>query len=132
MARVLIIFLLAIVGTGAVFGGGALIVDPSGGSIGLSVEILKYSPFSNFFIPGHLLFNFLGIGSLLACFIVIKKTKGYPIWTMIIGFTLTIWIAVQMMMLRDVQFLQIIFGSIGISLIILGILERNRIFRKSR
>ena len=132
MVRILIIIFLAFTGIGAILGGGSLITDRTGESLGLSIEILRYSPFADFFIPGHILFLVLGIGSLVASVLVTIKSKGYPLWTIFIGFALSIWIAVQILMLKEVQFLQIVFGTIGILLVILGILERNKIFHKNR
>ena len=129
MVRVIIIVLLAVTGIGAIIGGASLIADRSGESLGLSVKILQNSPFVDFFIPGHILFLLLGVGSLVASVIVVLKSKAYPLWTIFFGFTLAIWIAVQILMLQDVHYFHIIFGFVGILSVILGILERNKVFR---
>lgn len=131
MVRVLIIILLAINGIGAVFGGGSLIADPTGQSLGMSIDMLQHSPFKDFFIPGLILFGLLGIGSLVVCVIVVLRMNGYALWTIFIGFVLSLWIAIQILMLQDVHYLHIIFGCIGIMLVILGILERNKLFRQN-
>jgi len=126
MTRLTAIILLFFNGISAVFGGGALMNDPSGSVIKLPTEILKNSPFPNFFVPGLILFVVLGLGSLFTSILVILKIRGYPFLTIFMGFALSIWISVQMLMIRDVHYLHIIYGLIGIILIILGILLRRK------
>jgi len=104
--------------------------DPSGSVIKLPTEILKNSPFPNFFVPGLILFVVLGLGSLFTSILVILKIRGYPFLTIFMGFALSIWISVQMLMIRDVHYLHIIYGLIGIILIILGILLRRKEYGK--
>lgn len=125
MTRLVAIILLVINGIGAVFGGVALIIDPTGNSIKLPIDLLKNSPFSDFFIPGLILFVVLGLGSLISCIVVITKAKGYPFLTIFMGFALAIWISIQILMLREVDAAHYIFGAMGILLIILGILLRK-------
>ena len=52
------------IGIGAVPAGIAMIVDPSGNKLGMSLEMLTNSPFSDFLIPGIFLLVVNGIGSL--------------------------------------------------------------------
>ncbi len=126
MTRITAIILLLITAIGAIFGGGALLIDPLGEKLGLPIETLKYSPFENFLIPGLILFIILGLGSLITSIIVIKRVSGYPFLTIFMGFAISIFISVEILMLKDVKFLQIIFAIIGISLVILGIILRKK------
>ena len=128
MTRILSIILLAFIGLGAVYGGVNLISDPTGWKIGLHTGMLKYSPFKDFLIPGIILFFVLGLGSLFTCAMATLRTARYPLWVIFFGFAIAIWISVQMLMLRDVYFLQVLFGAIGITLMILGIIERKKEF----
>jgi len=128
MTRILSIILLAFIGLGAVYGGVMLISDPTGWKIGLHTGMLKYSPFSDFLIPGIILFIVLGLGSLVTCALATLKINRFPIWIIFFGFAIAVWISVQMLMLREVYFLQVIFGLIGITLMILGIIERKKEF----
>ena len=126
MTRILIIILLAFNGIGAVYGGIMLIADPEGWKLGLPKSILQHSPFDDFLIPGIILFLVLGLGSLIVCALVILKVKKNPSWVILMGFVLSVWISVQMLMLRDVNFLHVIYGMIGLTLMIMGILERKK------
>ena len=49
--RNILIGLLAFLGVGAIFGGGALIISPSGELPGMPLSMIKDSPFPNFLIP---------------------------------------------------------------------------------
>jgi hypothetical protein len=57
-----LIGLLSFLGLGALGGGGALILSPSGKLIGgMPLAILHKTPFTDFFIPGVILFVVLGV-----------------------------------------------------------------------
>src|ERR1700730_939000 len=56
-----LILLQLLLGVGAVFGGGVLILAPDGHLIGMPMNLLANSPFTNFLAPGLLLFFFVGI-----------------------------------------------------------------------
>lgn len=114
LIRTVLLILHLIVGIGALAGGSAAITNPVQ-PLGLSAEIyLKNSPFNDFLIPGIILFTVIGLGNLLAA-VFIKldvKFKGY-----ISGFfacALIIWIVVQCIMLREINFLHVLFFSIGV------------------
>ncbi len=57
--------LLLLNGIAALWGGGALVADPSGSSLGLSSDWLVSGPFVDYAIPGLILFIVLGIGSVV-------------------------------------------------------------------
>jgi len=99
---------------------------PDGSYLKIPTELLKNSPFSNYTIPGLILFIIIGLGSLITSLVVIRKVRGYPFLTIFMGFALAIWISLQMLMIRQVHFLHIIYGLIGIILIILGIFLRRK------
>jgi len=126
MQRTISIILLFFNGVSACLGGGALISDPNGRSIEMPLDMLKYSPFHNFLIPGLILFFELGIGSLIAGIQVIRRIKSYSLYIIFIGAALTIWIITQILMIRGIHFLHFIFGGIGIVLLFLGIKQWKR------
>ena len=130
MTRLTAVVLLIFIGVTALFGGGALATDPTGDTLGMPVDILKNSAFNDFFVPGLILFVVLGLGSIITSIVVIMKVHGYPFLTIFIGFALSIWISVQMLILRDVHYLHILYGLIGIILIVLGILLRKKEYGK--
>jgi len=114
------LFLLALNGIGAFIGSIPMILDPSGITSNIQLRYLEHSPFSNFLIPGIILFVCNGLLSTIA-FVVLAFNWRFHGWLVFLqGIVLTIWIIVQVIMLREFNFLQLAFGLIGIALMFLG------------
>ncbi len=77
------ITLLLLLGISALAGGWGMIGDPSGEALGWTTEMLIYSPFNDYMIPGIMLFLVPGVVSIVITILVIKKVKTYPL--LIIG-----------------------------------------------
>ena len=58
------------------FGGGALILDPTGHSLQIPLSLLEGSPFSNYLLPGIILFVVLGIFPSILFYGLIRKKDG--------------------------------------------------------
>ncbi len=109
-----VLFILhVLVGLGAMSGGLAAITDP-GKPLGMPVEALKYSPFSDFLIPGILLFGVIGLGNILCAVTFLFKIKYQGYVSSVFSWALVIWIIVQCIMLRAVVFLHVLFFIIGL------------------
>ncbi|MBK7429478.1 MAG: hypothetical protein IPI62_00670 [Bacteroidetes bacterium] len=121
--KLLASFLLLFNGIGAIYGGGNLIMHPDGSSLGITTEWLKYSPFDNFLIPGIILFVVNGLLSLFVLIAVITNSRFRGKLIFAEGVLLCGWILIQMIMLREVNFLHITLGSVGILLVIIGNLQ---------
>jgi hypothetical protein len=52
---------LAFLGLSATFGGIVLVVNPTGGLLGMPISLLRFSPFDDFLIPGLILGIVFGI-----------------------------------------------------------------------
>ncbi len=108
--RNILLLLLAFLGLGAFFGGGALIISPSGKLLGMPLSMLDNSPFNNFLLPGIILFTVLGVAPIGVTVALIKKTEYkfaelfnfykdmYWAWTycIYIAFSLIIWLKFEM------------------------------------
>ncbi len=112
--------LLLFNGLSALFGGWQLMVQPDGSSMQMSLDWLQYSPFSNYLIPGILLFVVNGLMSIFVFTLLIIKYKYYPLLVMLQGVLLFGWIVVQVLMVRDLVWIQVLFGIIGLILLLLG------------
>ena len=114
----MLIGLLALLGLGAFGGGGALILSPSGKLLGgLPLAMLDKTPFTNFLIPGIILFLVLGVAPLLLIIPLIKINEsklfdkinffGDMHWawsfSIYIAFALIIWIQTEMLMISAVH-----------------------------
>jgi len=71
-----LLFLLLFLGLGAIFGGGILIISPSGKMFGMPLSMLDNSPFNNFLIPGIILFSLLGLVPIGLTFALIKRPES--------------------------------------------------------
>lgn len=125
--HILAILLLLFNGIGAIFGGWSLINDPTGVDIQLPIAYLDHSPFSDFLIPGIILFSVNGIFSLVAMVWTIFRWRNYYWLIMIQGILLGGWIIVQMILLRHFYYLQFLFGGISLILILIGFMLKRKI-----
>jgi hypothetical protein len=117
------------VGIGAMVGGLAAIITPQG-PFGVPIEVLKYSPFSNFLIPGIILFTVIGVGNVFSALMVGFKLRLQGYISSVFSFALVIWIVVQCIMLNSVIFLHVLFFSIGAiqAVLSMAILFEKRLF----
>lgn len=144
--RNILIFLLGFLGLGAVFGGGVLVISPSGDLIGMPVSMLAPSGFKNFLIPGILLFAVLGIFPLFLIYVLIKKVAS-PFaerfnlfkdmswqWSFLIyqAFALIIWIQIEMVLLHAVHWLHTFYMFYAVAMLLVALLPETRNLYKKR
>ena len=141
IARNIHLSLLAFLGISALGGGGALIVSPSGKLLGgLPLSILAQSPFSDFLIPGVILFTILGLFPSLLVYFLLKKPESklaesfnyfrdmHWAWTfsIYVAFALIIWIQVETIFIQGVGWLQTFYILFAIPLIFVALLPQVR------
>jgi len=136
----LLITLIVLLGVGAFCGGGAMILDPSGISLKIPLSLLEYSPFTDFLIPGIILFCLFGLIPLLLIRPLLKNSysrffEGLNVlsdmhwaWTFVIyiSFGLIIWIQLQMEILREVHWVHTLYTFWAISILALALLPGIR------
>lgn len=131
----LLVFLHVLLGCGAIFGGLAMIIDPSGGWLGMPVSLLADSPFNSFLMPGIILLFVLGVTPLIVAISLVGRpgsklaeklnpySDRYWGWTfsLYIGFALMIWIMVQVYWLRSAAVVHLAYfaGAIAIQVVTL-------------
>lgn len=135
-ACILLIILQISLGTGAVVGGLGLSIDPSGELIQMPTEFLETSPFSNFFIPGLVLFFTLGIFPLVVSIGLIRKKPwtladklnlfsekhwswAYSLYT---GFVLVCWITLQVYFIQRVGLVHVVYIFWGLLILAITLL----------
>lgn len=136
IARNTLVLLLLFLGIGAMFGGGVLIISPSGELFGMPLSMLQYSPFHNFLIPGLFLFGILGLIPIGISFALMKRPIApfaerfnlfkdmYWGWTYCIytGFALLIWIQMEMVFLRAVHWAHTLYVFVAILILFVALL----------
>lgn len=120
MARVAALILLSVVGITALFGGSAMIIDPTGQSMSLSLEGLELTMFDDYRAPGVILFLALGVLSLSVAVLTAGNYKNYSILIFTQGAILTGWILSQIYLLPETHFMQVVYGLFGLMLMLLG------------
>lgn len=125
----LLFVLHVFVGLGAMFGGVAAIINTQK-PLGMSVIYLKNSPFSNYLIPGIILFTIIGLGNVISALIFYLKSKLQGYISSVFSWALVIFIVVQCIMINAIAFPHVLFFSIGLIQAILSmiILFEKRLF----
>ncbi|MDO8992297.1 MAG: hypothetical protein Q7U83_04490 [Daejeonella sp.] len=135
-----LISLLAFLGFGAIGGGGVLILSPSGQLMGMPLSLLDHSPFTNFLIPGIILFSVLGLAPFLLIFALLKKPESsfaemlncfndmHWSWTfsVFMAYILIIWIQVQMVFIQAVSWLHAFYIFLALLILFVCLLPGLR------
>jgi len=124
--RIVIIVLLLAVAINALAAGYSFITDPSGSGVKTSVEILRFSPFHDFFIPGLVLFCVNGLMNVFAAICLVSGWRHAYLFVMIQGLLLTGWIIIQVVMLYQFNVLHAVFAALGMFLVFTGLYMYNR------
>jgi hypothetical protein len=143
------IYLLSIVlvflSISALICGAAMMYDPSGKGMQLSLDVLKSSPFNNFFIPGFFLFTCLGVLPLVALYALVTTKQpgsfatlniysGYRVgWMLSLfsGFGTLIWITTQQHFTQTFHWLQTFYMAVGMLVLILSLLPSTMNYCRS-
>jgi len=117
--------LLLFNGIGALYGGWSLIAYPDGSNLQMPLEWLEHTPFSDYLIPGIILFIANGLCSIFVFAALLFKHPKTALLVMAQGLILVGWIVVQVLMVQKYHPLQLILGIVGIGLIATGYLRRK-------
>jgi menaquinone-dependent protoporphyrinogen oxidase len=112
----------------AIGGGATLAVRPDGSLLEATPEMLKFSPFATFLVPGLLLLCVIGIGNALAAVHVVRDTRSAPYYAFFAGASLFVWTTVEMILLRTHHLLQL--GYLAVAALIM--IETWRLFVPAR
>jgi hypothetical protein len=106
--RIILLFVLAYEGAGALLGGTLLIVAPDGRLMDMPVEIIHGS-FSDFLIPGLILFT-LGILNTVAFFAVLRKARFDWIMAVTALAAMIGWFWIEIAILLQLHWLHAMWG----------------------
>ena len=138
--RNILIGILAFLGIGALYGGGALILSPSGSLLHMPLSMIKNSPFPDYLIPGIYLFTFLGVGPCLLAFALIRKpdlklarhinlfTDMHWTWSFTIytGMILILWLQLEMMFINAVHWFHTFYMFLAVAILLIALLPQVR------
>lgn len=115
------IILLFFTGINAIIAGTLFMIDPTGSKMGMSTAYLSNAPFANFLIPGITLFVVNGLMNVLTAILTLKNYKHFPNLIILQGLLLSVWIIIQVILVRDFNGLHFTMLFIGLVLIVLGL-----------
>ena len=108
------------VGISAVLSGLAMIIAPDGSLLGMEVAMLGHSPFDSYLVPGLILAVVVG-GTALAAGIGHARRRGSAYMTSLVaGALLAGWVLVQVLLVRDLHWLQGVYLVVGLGQVMLA------------
>ena len=116
--KVMAVCILLFNGITAGFGGIMLMYKPDGSALDLSPDMLANSPFSTFLVPGIILFSVIGLLSFWIARLVIRNHEHAIPLLFIQGCILLMWLVLQIIMIQTMNYLQLVYASAGLLLII--------------
>lgn len=130
-------FLILFLSVGAIYGGGSLIVAPSGSLLKMEESWLEKLPFPDFLIPGIILFLFLGIFPLIGLIGLFIRKENRILnsinvyndkfwgWTysLYAGIISLVWIISQQL-LTAYFILQPLIAGVGLLVVIFALMPR--------
>ena len=144
--RTTLLWLLGLLGLGALGGGGLLAVAPSGRLLGMPVAMLAGSPFADFLVPGMVLFSVLGVAPCLLVVALLKQPRSvlaerfnafgdmHWVWTgsIYVAFALVLWIQLEMVFLNAVSWLHTLYMVWALAILFVALLPSvRRYYKKS-
>ena len=113
--RPLLLILLTFLGITAAYGGWLLMKDPTGSIIQLPSQWIAQTLFKNYFIPGIILFLVLGLGSFVSAVVAFRaKSAAAYLPAIAQGLAVLVWLAVQLLVIRQTFFLQGVYAVLGL------------------
>lgn len=109
-----LVVLQVFIGLGAVAGGFVLILEPSGASIGIPLELLKDSPFSTYLVPGIVLLAVNGMGSLVGAVASFTRHRFSGELAIALGSFLFVWILLQVYLFAGFHWVHALYLGLGL------------------
>lgn len=133
---ILLLFLIISAGPASI----TLLMDVSGAKLGFPNNMLQGTPFNNFLIPGLFLLIFFTLFPLLIIFGLFKRNdlriadrfnlykNQHWSWTFsyYIGLLLIIWINMELLFIKEFDFMHFIYSILGVVIIIITMLPITR------
>lgn len=123
--------ILAALGTSALYGGGLLVLDPSGERLGLPAAWIQGTVFGSYLVPGVVLLVVLGLGSILVLAgLLLRRAWAWPVGVAL-GVATVGWILVEYAVVGHYFFLQPVIVGVGVLLVTLLALPSMRSYYRA-
>jgi len=116
-----------VIGAAALLGGGALVVWSNGKMLRLPVTLLAQSPFTDFLLPGVILFGTVGVFNLIACYLALRRESGAELISFLAGGVLLIWVGIEAVIIDASSWLQLVSAALAVLVVLDAIwIRRSR------
>jgi len=112
--------LISFVSLTALISGLLMMSIPDGSILNLSVNILRNTNFGDFQFPGFMLVLFVGLINLLALFYILQHHPLRYNYALAAGIALLIWIVFQFVYVSELFWLNTLYTSIAIAIILMA------------
>ena len=116
----ILLLLLVFVATTSVISGILLIINPGGELFMMSTSILEHTSFKDFSIPGFVLATVVGSTNLAAVVYYLQQRPERYNWAMLGGLTMGGWIVVQIILIREFSWFQVVYLAIALAIMLLA------------
>jgi hypothetical protein len=118
--KTILFVLVSFIALTALLSGLIMLNNPDGSMLYLSPGLLETTPFRDFRIPGLFLALFVGGSNLISVFYFMRNNNKKYDRALLGGAVVIIWIIVQMIFLKSVHWLHIVFLIMGILIILIA------------
>jgi hypothetical protein len=118
--KTILFILVSFIAITAALSGLVMISNPDGRLLNLPLSLLGNTPFRDYRIPGILLTIFVSGVNLVAVFFNLQRHPGRYNWAMAGGFTISLWIVVQLLLIQAAHWLHFIYLGIGLLIILIA------------
>jgi hypothetical protein len=125
-SRLFLAVLQVFVGLTAIVGGAKLVSDPSGNAVGVPLEWLSGSPFSDYSVPGWVLVVAIGLGHAAASLLSAFGHRQFGRAAIVQGGLLAGYIAVEVWAIGWQAALQPLYFILGLAQIALGFFAQRK------
>jgi hypothetical protein len=120
--RYVLIALLVLLGLGGLGGGAAMLADPTGTEMGISLALLENLPIADFTLPGLFLIGVMGEAPLVIAFGLSKRLPWAWVAAITQGIVLILWIGMQIVLWGAPMGIQILYLAWGAVIVVLCLL----------
>lgn len=119
--RALMLALAVFAAVSCIAGGMELVIWHRGDHLLPSLDLLRFTPFHDYFVPGLILCLVVGGAQLLCAMALYQRNQAAPLACMVAGGTLSGWIVIESAMLRRFEALHALYLVVGLVLFALGV-----------
>jgi len=111
-------------GVVSIVSGLMLVLAPGGEMLGLPLELLEGTMFSDFLVPGLALTFLVGLSNIVAALVITREGKIWWYASLVAADMLLIFVVVEVAIVGYVSFLQPVFGLVALVMNFLAVLAK--------